>query len=289
MVIDLFRPSSFIRPRDIQEVLSALEEEPAAKIIAGGTDLLVEKNPTITCLIDVSRLPLNYVDRSHEIIRIGSCATLRNVERSSILQTPSLFSIVEAARSIGGVAIRNVATVGGNLCNAVPSADMPPPLIALDSQVRVLGRGGEREMALENFFTNVRKTALAPGEMLIEVDVPVPAERTGSSFVKLGRAAHDIAVVNAAARVTLKDEICESARIVLGAVAPIPMRACKAESVLEGRRLNASLIAEAARVAASEAKPISDVRASVEYRTDMCRVLVERALERAVLRASGEV
>jgi carbon-monoxide dehydrogenase medium subunit len=172
------------------------------------------------------------------------------------------------------------------MCNAIPSADSPPSLMALDAKVQISSLEGERIIPLENFFVNVRITDLKKEEMVTEIQIPKLLPRTGASFIKLGRAADDIAVVNVAARVTLgQGEKIQDVRLILGAVAPTPLRARKAEAHL--MKAGVEGIPEAARIAADEAKPISDVRASLEYRRDMCRVLSQRAFRTAFERAEA--
>ena len=268
------------------EACKFLLEYEDSRVIAGGTDLLVEKNPRIRYLVDISKLNLDFIEVDDEHIRIGACTSFRRIEKDNALKNQPYSSLVEAARTIGGVAIRNQATIGGNLCNAVPSADSPPPLMVLDSKVKIVSPEGERIVPIENFFEYVRKTDLRRGEIVTEIQIPKPRTRSGTSFIKLGRAADDISVVNVAARVTLGDgrELWD-ARLVLGAVAPVPLRAKKAEEQL--MREGIESISEVARVAAGEARPISDVRASAEYRRDMCRVLSERALKIALDRAEA--
>jgi carbon-monoxide dehydrogenase medium subunit len=229
---------------------------------------------------------LDYIKVENEHIRIGACTTFRHIEEDATLKKQPYSSLVEAARTIGGVAIRNEATVGGNICNAIPSADSPPSLMAMDAKVQISSLGRERNIPLENFFVHVRTTDLKKGEMVTEIQIPKPLPRTGTSFIKLGRAADDIAVVNVAARVTLgRGESIQDVRLILGAVAPTPLRARKAEAHL--MKAGVEGIPEAARIAADEATPISDVRASLEYRRDMCIVLSQRAFRTAFERAEA--
>jgi xanthine dehydrogenase iron-sulfur cluster and FAD-binding subunit A len=181
-----------------------------------------------------------------------------------------------------------MATLGGNLCSAVPSADLAPPLLVLDAQVKIAGRNRDRVLALEHFFTGPKTTTLAADEILTEIEVPIPPPRTGTSFFKLGRRqAMTLAVVNVAALVSLGEagRTVENVRIALGAVAPTPLRARQAESLLQGQELSESLIEEAASTAAGEIAPISDLRATAEYRQDVSQVLVKRALLEAWRRA----
>jgi carbon-monoxide dehydrogenase medium subunit len=284
--VKLFRPQTYFRAGSVAEATQFLLEHDGSVVIAGGTDLLVEKNCDIMSLVDITRLGLDYIRVEEKLVRIGACTTFTQIEKDATLRRQPYSSLVEAARTIGGVAIRNEATIGGNICNAVPSADSAPPLMVLDSKVRITSQNGERTIPLEDFFLHLRKVDLKKGEMVTEIQIPQPPPHTGTSFMKLGRAADDISVVNAAARVTMgQGKTLQDVKLVLGAVAPVPLRAKKAEAQLMQRGV--ASISEVAETAADEAKPISDVRASVGYRRDMCRVLSERVLRMALDRAEA--
>ncbi len=180
------------------------------------------------------------------------------------------------------MAIRNVGTVGGNLCHASPAADTAPALIALGARVKIVGPAGERTCALEDFFTGPGQTVLQSGEILAEILVPAMPPRTKSVYLKHAvRGAADLAIVGVAVIATLEDERLRSVKIVLGAVAPRPIRARMAEKLLEGKELDESLIEDAAQAASDESRPITDVRASVDYRKEMVKVFTRWALEKA--------
>jgi carbon-monoxide dehydrogenase medium subunit len=181
----------------------------------------------------------------------------------------------------------NMATVGGNLCNAAPSADTAPPLLAYEAQAVIVGHSGRRTLALNEFFAGPGQTALAADELLAEVRVPAPARRTGSAYRRhTPRKQMDIAVVGVAAMLTLGDDgRIERARIALGAVAPTPMRSLKAEAALEGQTASNETFARAAEAAAAECTPISDQRGSAEFRRHLVRVMTERMLLDAAARA----
>jgi CO/xanthine dehydrogenase FAD-binding subunit len=283
-----FRPSEYVRPETIEETVSILGENPKrALVIAGGTDLLVTRPADTEILVDISRLPLSYIENG-EYLRIGATTNFNTILGSEHLQRGPLRIIAEAAKEIGHFNLRHLATIGGNLCNAVPSADAAIPLIALDAEAVISGVDGERRVKLEAFFTSVRETVLERNEILKEIVVPSQPPRTGASFQKIGRTNVDIALVNVSVRFTLGEEgDCADARVVLGAVAPTPIRAMKSEEMLVGKKPSEELFVEAAEVAASESRPISDVRTSAEYRREMCGVLVRRALEEAYTRAEG--
>jgi len=253
-----------------------------AQPLAGGTDLLVELKEQLRradCVVNIKRIPgmdgLSYDPR--EGLRIGALVTAREIELSRFVleHYPNL---VQAVRELGSIQVRNRATIVGNVCRASPSADTLPPLIADGGRIEVFGEKGARALALEEFFTGPGKTVLAPGELATAIVLPPPAPRTGKVYLKHGRRkAMELATVGVAVSLTLDSDV----RIVLGAVAPTPIRARRAEEVLRNRALNEALIQEAAEAAQEESRPISNVRASAEYRRDMVGVLVRRALEHA--------
>ena len=197
-------------------------------------------------------------------------------------------ALAESAALIGSVQVRNLATVGGNLCNAAPSADMVPPLLALDAEVVIAGPRGHRRVPLASFFVGVRQTVIAPDELLLDIVVSAPGPGSGGSYLRhTPRRELDIAVVGVAAQLTLSDGACAKARIALAAVAPTPLRATAAEQALEGRPVTAAQIERAAALAVDAARPISDQRGSAEFRRHLVRVLTRRTLATALERARG--
>lgn len=278
-----FKPETYHKPRSLDEVSGLLKE--GGTIIAGGTDLLVNKPQETSSLIDINGLPLSYIKREGENLCIGATTSFAKLAQSYEMEKHPYQVIKESAKELGHHNLRNVATVGGNLCNGVPSADSPVSLIALDAEAVIWSNGSERVVPLSEFFTFVRETVLQPGEFLKEIRVPAQPANTGASFQKLGRTKVDIALVNAACRISLDGDTIRDTLIVLGAVAPTPIRATEAGSLLNGKVLSEELIEQAATLAAEATKPISDVRASAEYRKAMSKVLVKRAIEKAHERA----
>jgi carbon-monoxide dehydrogenase medium subunit len=254
-----------------------------AQPLAGGTDLLVELKEQLRradCVVNIKKIPglgaLSFDPQAG--LRIGALVTAREIEVSSttIKHYPSL---VQAVRELGSIQVRNRATIVGNVCRASPSADTLPPLIADGAVVSIHGGQGTRSVPLEDFFTGPGKTVLKSDELVTEIAVPAPAPRTGKIYIKHGRRkAMELATVGVAVTLTLEDEI----RIVLGAVAPTPIRAKKAEVLLSGRKIDAALIERAAQSALEESRPISNVRANAAYRREMVGVLTRRALQRAL-------
>jgi carbon-monoxide dehydrogenase medium subunit len=284
----LFRPRKYFRPATIKEALLLLDKYGGrAKPIAGGTDLLVAKPRHVEYLVDISRLPLSYIKSDDNTlgINIGALTTLRNIETCKLFEDENfkVFSILaDVAHKMGYATTRNIATIGGNVCNAVPSADFPPILIALNAEANIASLDGERKVPIEEFITGVRNTVLKSNELLIEIQLPQQPPYSGAAFLKLGRVNTDIALVNVAVRVTInRDKTCKDIRIVLGAVGPTPIRVTRAENLLKGKKIEDSAIKKVSDIASEDIKPISDVRASAEYRREVSKVLVERALKQA--------
>jgi len=276
-----------LEAKTIEEACSLLAKyKGKARVIAGGTDLLVSmKRREISpqYIINIKTIPnldgINYSQK--EGVVIGALATLAEIESSPLIQErfPILSS---AAHQTGSPHIRNVGTIGGNLCNAAPSADMAPPLIGLGAKAKIKGLKGERVVTVEQFFLGPGESTLQVGEILTQILVPNPPPYTRGVYLKLpARTAIDIAVVGVAVVVTLDSQGINivDAKVVLGAVAPTPIRARQAEDIIKGRMLNDELIAKAAQAAADEAKPISDVRGSASYRKEIVKVLTHRALK----------
>ncbi len=273
----------YLAPRSLAEALKALGEKPnGVQIIAGGTDLIPRMRSGVvepSLLVDLRLLGLDGIEMHGNGIRMGASTTHTGVLESALLAEycPAL---VESAKDIAGPPIRNRGTVGGNLVNASPAADLAPPLLVYDALVVLAQSDFESEVSIAEFFTGPGQTMLAMGEILTEVRIPAIPKRTSSAFIKLGkRRAMAIAVVSAAARLTLNEVgVITQARIALGSVAPTPIRSMKAEASLIGQTPNADLFAEAGQIASTEVTPISDLRASGEYRGKMVAVLTRRAL-----------
>jgi carbon-monoxide dehydrogenase medium subunit len=258
-----------------------------ASLLAGGTDLLVEIREHLRWprhVVNVKKIPgigaLAYDER--EGLRFGALVTAREIELSAVAQE-KYPGLVQAARELGSIQVRNRATVVGNICRASPSADTLPPLIADGATVQIHGPAGERTVALEAFFTGPGKTVLAPGELVTGIVVPPPAPRTGKHYIKHGRRkAMELATVGVGVTLTVDGDACRDIRIALGAVAPTPIRARAAEDALRGQRLDPDAIAAAGRIAMGECRPISNVRGSADYRREMVGVLTERAIAKAI-------
>jgi CO/xanthine dehydrogenase FAD-binding subunit len=279
-------------PSSVDEALRVLRERgPEAKLLAGGTDLLPQlKNGLLkpACVVDLSGVArVRAMQADARALRVGAAVPARVIERDATARA-TYTSLAESAALVGSVQVRNLATVGGNLCNAAPSADMAPPLLALDAEAVIAGSKGERRVPIADFFTGVRRTVLAPDEILLELVVPAPGPRSGGQYLRhTPRRELDIAVVGVASQLTLSDGVCAKARIALAAVAPVPLRARAAEQALEGKPVTPEAIERAAELAVGAAKPISDQRGSAEYRRHLVRVLTRRTLRTALARAGA--
>jgi len=283
----------YVSAKDVAHAMALLGEHGAkAKILAGGTDLLVElkhavHNPEI--IVDVSRLrELSDIAIADDGLHIGALATHTDIMNSPIVcgMFPAL---VEAAHSIGAVQTRNLGTLGGNLITCVPSMDSGPALLALDAAVTVASSAGRRRMPLADLFVGPRKTSLKPGDLLVDIVIPKENLDKPAAFEKFGlRKGQALALVNVGAAFFIDKGNFLKPRIALGAVAPTVIRAPKTEGFLDGRKISPEAFAEAGRIAATEAKPISDFRASADYRRDLIAVLVKRALAKALARATAK-
>jgi carbon-monoxide dehydrogenase medium subunit len=277
-------------PESVDDCLRVLaKHETSARLLAGGTDLLPQlKNGLLrpAVVVDLSGVPeLKQLSVEDGTLRIGAAVSARALELAPAVRA-GYGALVDGAALVGSVQVRNLATLGGNLCNAAPSADMAPPLLALDAEVVVVGPSGRRRVPLADFFRGVRQTVLAPDELLVEIVIPAPGPRSGGNYRRhTPRRELDIAVVGVASQLTLTDGVCAKARIALASVAPTPDRATEAEAALEGRPITPALLDEAAELAVRAARPISDQRGSAEYRRHLVRVLTRRTLATALERA----
>ena len=284
------RRFEYLRPTSVKQACELKSEHGRlARYLAGGTDLLLDWRRgeiDFKYCIDLSFISsLRFIKQTQKELRIGTLTTLAALENSD--QGNGLIAALSsAAGQMCTPQIRTFATVGGNVCNASPASDLPVLLMALDGRARIRGVSGDRTVALEDFFQGVKQTVLRDGEMLTEIRVPKPATKTASAYQRATRLVIDCNQTNTAVRLSIGgDGVVTDARIALGAVAPTPMRAKAAEKMLLGLKLaeiEADLVAEASRLAASETRPITDLRASADYRREISRVLVKRCIEESV-------
>jgi len=281
------KPFDFIQPATIDAAILALAEySPNVRILNGGTDCLVElkhvaQSPGV--VIDVSRLQgLKGIEIVDAGLRIGAGVTHTEIMADPLIKE-HVPAMIDAAHTVGAVQTRNLGTLGGNLVTCVPSMDSGPTLLALDADVTILGAKGTRQSSLTDFFVAPRKTSLEPDELLLEIIIPKENLGKPASFIKFGlRKGQALALVNAASALWVEGNKFKDVRIALGAVAPVVIRASKAEALLEGQSVSEGLIQEAAKIAVGEAKPIDDFRASKEYRNDLIEVGTRRTLQAAL-------
>ena len=288
------RRFEYLEARTLRQAVGMLQRHGGqARIVAGSTDFLVRWRAGFwhpDYVVNIQRIPgLGRVAFSQRNgLRLGALVTIQTLEQHPAIRQhyPALAA---AAASFAGVQVRNLATVGGNICNASPSGDTLPALLAYGAECRLSGPDGHRQVALDQLFTGPGQTVLAHDEILTEITLPPPPPNTGSLYIKHSpRGAMDIATVGVASAVTVdRSGQCTDARIALGAVAPTPLRASAAEELLRGRRLDAELLQAAADAAMSQATPIDDVRGTAGYRREMVGVLARRTLERAAAGAAG--
>jgi carbon-monoxide dehydrogenase medium subunit len=282
--------------REAQTVQEAIDmmHEAGGQIIAGSTDVLMRWRQGLCkprYVLNIKRIPgLDEVDyETQRGLRLGALVSIRTLEQHPLIRThyPAL---AQAAATFAGVQVRNLATLGGNVCNASPAGDTLPALLAYDATCRVVGPAGERLVPLAAFFRGPGQTVLQPAELLLELRLPAPLPRTGALYIKHSpRHTMDIAAVGIASVVALgeQDAICRDVRITLSAVAPMVVRAKSAEAMLQGRVINAAQIQQAAQAAVADASPIDDIRATAGHRRAVIAPLVQRTLHYAVQMAQG--
>ena len=286
----------YLEARTLRRAVSLLERYgDQARLVAGSTDFLVRWrqgvwNPQyVINLQHISSLQrISYSARNG--LRLGAMATVQALETHPAIRRhyPALAT---GATSFAGVQIRNLATVGGNICNASPAGDTLPALLAFDAQCRVVGPQGERLVPLDQFFTGPGRTVLQPAEILAELRLPPPLPNSGSLYIKHSpRGAMDIATVGVAGVVSLENQgrTCREVRIALASVAPTPIRARSAEEMLRGQVLTPQLVTAAAQEAEARVTPIDDARGSAAYRKSIVGALTQRTLERAIEMARGQ-
>lgn len=274
---------TYIQPRTLDETVQLLKQYGEdARIINGGTDLIIEmerKIRTPRVVVDISRLPnMDYIREDGDYIRLGPGVTHNQVVGSTLIREKA-YPLARACWEVGAPQIRNRGTIAGNLITASPANDTITPLWAMGAEVKLKSVRGERVVPFSTFFKGVRKTALEPDEMLVEIMFQKMSPKDRGTFLKLGlRRAQAIAVVNAAVVLEFEEDEISNAWISLGSVAPTIVSAIDAEQYLVGQRLSDAVIEEAADMAAGAAKPIDDVRGTADYRREMVQVLVARAM-----------
>jgi carbon-monoxide dehydrogenase medium subunit len=278
-------------PQNLAEALSLLGGLKDPRVLAGGTDLLVDIKQGLVKARDVISLlkikELKGIEKEDNRIRIGAAVTVQEII-SDPLVNKFIPALADAAKTMASPQIRSMATLGGNISSAVPSADLPPTLIAAESAVELCCSESSREIPLSGFFRAPRKTICEKRELLTSVFIPIPPPHTGISYQKFSlREANALAVAAVASRITIEDGKIIKASIVLGAVAPIPLIASRASESLLGHGPSDSLFEKASLTAKKEGKPISDIRGSAWHRKELIEILTKRSLTEASRRAQG--
>jgi len=304
----------YLRPQTLEEALALLNQYgKKAKLIAGGTDVIVlikQKAMMPEVLISLRGIPGLDQIRYDGALKIGAMVTHRGIEKSEVIRK-EFSALTDAADVLGSIQIRNIATIGGNICTAAPSADTATPLLVLGTQVKIKSLSEEKMVPIEGFFTGPGETILKKGEMVTELVVPKPLPNTGSAYWKLQRRlALDLPILGVSVLLSLdkgtvscsdmlcttspissilhtmeKDELtCKEIRIALGVAAPTPMRALKAENLMRGKKISDELLEEVANTASAEAQPRDSIRGEAWYRKDLVRVLVKRMAMKSIER-----
>jgi len=280
--------TEYLKPKDLKELLKIMEKyKNRVTVIAGGTNLIPqmrngEKSPEL--LVDLSDMKdLSYIKEENGSISIGAATTIAEVASNDIISSCSPI-LSSAARQLGNPLTRNRATIGGNLVNASPCADTAPPLLALEASVHIANSKGKiREVPLCKFFHGYKFTDLGKGDVITRIAFPKPKEPAMGSHTKIGlRNASSICVTSVAVMIEMAGKVCKKARIALGSVAPIPIRAYRVEKLLEGQEIDSKLLDECSFVVKEDISPISDIRGSAEYRTYVTSAILKRNIQKAL-------
>lgn len=285
-----FNDFNYLRPKSLEEACEMLQNYKDSVLIAGGTDLLVEmknglrQHNYIISLRDINELKEIIDEGDH--ITIGATTTHNSVVKSELLQK-HYSAISEASSNVGTEQVRNIATIGGNICTGASCCDTGPVLLASESSIELTSVNGVREIPIKDFFIFHRKTAIQHGEIVTKIKVPKLKQGTGISINKFGlRNQSSISVASSVSLITVENGICTDAKIVIGAVAPIPLLSMSASKILIGQPIekllnDSEIIDNAADAAAADAKPLSDIRGSKEFRKHLVKVLVKRTIKDA--------
>ncbi len=267
----------YFKPATVREAVALLREQPGqGAFIAGGTNIVVAKDPTLNYLVDVHRLGLEYITEDEQHIRIGACTTIEELYHSELANTLANGLFAQVASWFASKQIRNVATIGGNIAEGLSAADTAPLLLTLDAQIVMVG-DTERTVPMSEFFRKKGGNILHR-ELIKEFIIPKEFQQAAGKFLKNGRTREDISIVSVTTVVLMQGGTCQKARIALGAVAPTPVRIPQAEAVLEGKQPSKELVEHTAAAVVEHIHPIDNFRASAQFRKDIAEVYTKRAL-----------
>ncbi len=270
----------YFLPQSLEEALELKKKIGGSRFIAGGTDLMVQIRAGAhkpSALISLRSIPDLSSIKINGIIRIGAMTTVADLMRDTDLERQAKL-LVDAARRLGSPQIRNVATVGGNLCNCSPCADLALPLLVLEAKARIQSLSATQDIPLQKFFTGSGKSCLSPDQILTDILIEPVSNNTQAVFLKKGRVKMDLAVASVALLLEMEEKTCRKARLAAGSVAPVPLRLQKVEVLLEGKALSPEIVDLAQQMASESVAPISDLRGMEEYRRQIVGVYVKRGL-----------
>ncbi len=285
------KPFSYHQPETVEEATKLLAELPDCKVIAGGTDLVPKMKQRLLEPVNVVNLKkiseIVGIKETGDGIWIGAATKLRAIEKSQLVKEKIPLQYL-ATKTIGSVQIRNMGTIGGNVCNASPAADGALGLVTLGATVHIAGSNGRRTMPIKEFFTGPGASVLAKDEIVTGFTVPIMGDDTGYHFISIGRMALDISTISIAVTITEKDGKVAEASVALGSVAPTPLKLPEVESYLTGKVLTDEVILEAAKMVSNGIKPITDIRASAEYRKEAAKGMAMEALKVAWMKEARQ-
>ncbi len=279
-------------PHSLQEAVALLQQHgDDAKLLAGGQSLIPAMRFRLALpevLIDINSIEgLEYVREDNGHLAIGAMTREVDLEESAVVQEKFPL-LADAARVIADPVVRNRATVGGNIAHADPANDHPAVMLAYGAEVIALGPSGTRAIPIDDFFVDLFENALTDNEILTEIRIPTPGANSGGAYIKVERKVGDYAISAVAVQLTMDGDMCTAVRIALTNVSPVPMRATNAEAALQGKTITPETLEAAGQAAAAECDPSPDLRGGVAYKRDLTRVLVKRAVQKAVERASNQ-
>lgn len=278
------KPFNYHQPTTIEEAVKLLDGLDNAKVLAGGTDLIPKMKQRLfepTDLVNLKKISkLIGIKETKGGIWIGSATKLRDIEKNKLVKDKIPLQYL-CTKTIGSVQIRNMGTLGGNVCNASPAADGALGLLTLNATAHIVGSKGTRDVPIEEFFTGPGASVLANDEIVTGFTVPIPEKGTGYHFISIGRMALDISTISIAVTLTIKDGRVKASRVALGSVAPVPLRLPEVEKYLVGKELTDDEIIKAAEKVSAGIKPIDDIRATAEYRREAAKGMAMEAIKLA--------